>query len=699
MAGSRDQGAVSHSFTASGSSGHTSDSLQPTDPIDITLSTPTVSAAFHNLTPGREYVFGEGPGGLTVAVSRHASAGTTPPTLSSISNQPPEPNLPAFVTIDRTVRFADTMNDSDSDDSAPASRETLVPVSAALPPHSGGNYHTVDATIIPVRATVTTDEEIDLEGGEGLALIPRQARQGWCAWIGTGVYNYTVKPVVNTALYAWHHPFIAGAAAVTAATPALTALANPAGITPDKLGADWWNNMNTLKRLHSLTNCGSSFTINAIMNAAFLTSFWDELVKSIGKTFDSTGDFLDNGLSIVFAAGGAIAQAAIAYNAFLWLPAGVATASVPALISFSITLASRYLGVKGIFRQLHHMFNEDAKTQAEFADALDHIDESYLEQLHHEFNNLVASLPERRDTRRTEIQAELLKSSDQLPDKKRKELEKELNAIADGAPVTKDEFEYIEKEIARSMTNLIQDHPDLIKDKTCLEYLGKYSFTFFKLSFAFFLIGAPYFLTFMQKGFDGVNTLSKFAGNDLVTMNAWVRRLIGFIPGLASGMMAFNQATQVWDTLVLFLKHLYAKPGDIPFAIPVTAAIGFAASSPQNVALGVLKNPDNITGFHNGNTAGTTYEVLNALAGGGVVNGNISIKRAFLSEKPTPGTLQQPGGTVQYEDMLNHVRNVDGNLVHHSTAHRFRLFLKNVPGSQVSEAEKADMQRNKSFVV
>jgi hypothetical protein len=546
----------------------------------------------------------------------------------------------------------------------------------------------------------------DNSNGEDIPLLPGRERQVACTWssgtIAAYTYRYTVKPVINMALYFREHPYVSIGALLTAATPAVTALANPAHISADKLGADWWKSMSFKVRLHSVTNCFSSLTVNTLINAYFLPTFWTEFTKNIKHTFDGPGEFFDNSLAAFLALGGATAQMAIAYNAWLWLPFGLATAAIPATISFSVTLASRYLGVKNILRQIHHMFHDDAKAQAEFSDALEHVDEKYLNDLQAKYADITGSLPSRRIEARRRIAAEIQAKADArggkaedtpLNDKEKHELTEKLKPFAANAPLSQDEYEYIEKEIAKAMSALLSDHPDLIKDKTAMEYLTKYSLVFFKLSFAFFLVGAPYFLTFMQKGFDGVNTLSKFAGKDLVGLNEWIRRTIGVVPGLASGGMAFNSAYRIADTAWRHAVHLYHHPSDIPG----TGAIGlmnfFAASGPANVAAGVAANKDNVIGIHTNDDLDSTFVMLNGLAGG-TVNTNASINTLYPPEKPKPQT-------VTLDEVKKHVANVDAHLVHRNTADKFRNFLGDLKKLKQPQADSDDddevlMKRNQS---
>jgi len=741
MAGARDNRVVSASLTIPGiPAGRTP--TPSSSPLNITLSTQTINGikktvTFGGIQPGETYSFD----GAMTHVSLTVSS-TTPPSLGG----PIEPPASSLLIIHQTIpeEFQNELligdGDVDPDPRAntqphhlPATPSSTPPVSGFLDPSDllhidktipeehqphlainlgDGDYEPInqpgrrleppvgsDAYFIPISSGGPKDIESQLD--EESPLLGSK-KQGWCSWAGSGIghytYRYTVAPVINGAIYAKEHPYVSATAVLTAVTPAVNALAMVAKISPAMLGKEWWNNMSNLERAHSLANCVSSFSINAIMNALFLTTAWDEFKKNISHTFDGVPEFIDSVLPLLLAIGGAIAQAAIAYNSFLFLPAGVVTAAAPSFISFMVTLASRYIGVKNIFKQIHNIFNEDAKTQAEFADALDHIDEKYLNELQHEYSKIITSIPELRKTARetfpTEFRRKLTEKrgyveGEPLTSKEQQELDEALKEFADDAPISNKEYEYIENQISEILTQMLAKHPDLVKDKTTREYLTKYGLTFFKVSFAFTLVAAPYFLTFMQKGYDGVATIARFAGSDIHSISAWLKRLIGLAPGLASGALAFNSATQLPETVVNFIKHLYHTPSDIPFAIPIVVADGFSAAGPQNVALGVVQNKDNVTGFHDGKSLAQVFVDLNAGAGA-IINGNAAIKKAFLSGKPNPKT-------VQLTDVKAHVRNVDSHLVHHDTTDSFRDFLGNLKQRKhITVADAVDMRRNES---
>ncbi|VVC75925.1 hypothetical protein AQUSIP_12260 [Aquicella siphonis] len=487
---------------------------------------------------------------------------------------------------------------------------------------------------------------------------PTEEQQGWCAWACSGAASFT-KTLGGGAYYVVTHPISVGLSVLTAAPPALNSLAMPSGESPEKIGPEWWAAMSTLVKTHSIVNSASSLGINAIMNAFFLPTAWDKFKNSITHTFDSPREFFDNVFSILFGVGGALAAAAIAYSAFLWLPAGAISASVPAVISFVVTLASRYIGVKNVFKRIHHLFNDDAKAQADFAEALEHIKEDYLEEIQSEFDKIIERLFAHRDA---------------------------------DTPLTNADYEQIADELTDVLTRLADAHPDLIKDKTTLEYITKYTGMLFDITFALTLVGVPSYLTFMQKGFDGVNTLAKFAGNDLSGINIWLKRLIGVIPGLASAMLYADSGTKIRTTLTQLACHLYENPKQIPAALAVLGANGFAASGPQNVAAGVLANPDNIIGLTKDTALGSTFVILNAISGGGAVNANASLTKAFLSTNPDAVHVSE-------KDLAKHLGKVSDTLVSHRVADKFKVFMNKVNHEPDRDAVRAELDHTNSVFI
>lgn len=490
------------------------------------------------------------------------------------------------------------------------------------------------------EALIANDHEaINAQAPESDAPSP-----GFLSQTGSLLTGYA-KAFGNGLLQAVKQPITTILAASTAAPPALNALSNPSGKTPDQIGQTWWDEMSNLTRVHSVVNTASSFSINFVMNSFFIPTAWNKFRTSIVHIFDNPQQFFDNVFSIVLGLGGAVAAGAIAYNAFLWLPYGAYVAGVPAGLSFIVTLASRYLGIKNIFKRIHNIFSKDAKNQSEFAEAIEHIKEDYLDELQVKLDDILADM---------------------------------FKAKATDKPLTPEEFEALTVRFTQALNELADAHPDLVKDKTTCEYIAKYTRILFDISLGLFIAGGPIFLTYMQKGFDGVKILAGFAGNDIDTMDVWLKRLIGLIPGTASFLFYTDYGTKISGIMTDLIKHLYENPRDIPFALAALVANGFSASGPQNVAAGVVKNENNIAFMEQGTPLASTYVILNAI-GGGIINSGSSLNKAFLS-------TQKDAIHLDEKDLAKYLSKVDDHLMTHEITDQFRLFLDKVKHRSHDEA-------------
>lgn len=376
------------------------------------------------------------------------------------------------------------------------------------------------------------------------------------------LFRRAISPVTATASYIYRNP---GSSVLAVAASAPTAL-NALTAHPADIGAKWWNEMSTLNQAHAITNGISSLTINTVMNAQFMP----EAVKKASEvkhTFRSSADFIDNTLAIILAIGGAFVSAVIAYNAFLWLPLGVALAFVPAALSFIITLAQRYDGIKSIFRRIRNWFDKDVKTQLELVRDLKHIHPAHKEKIEAEFNT---------------AKNDLLK--------KHKDISQ---------PFTHEEYEQLMSDMAFILSNQnISTINALITETSSLEWMLDNAAFCFDVLFALLVIAPPALLTFADKGYQGVNLIANLITHaNLPNMNILLKCLIAADPGIASALLYANSALNFRAILLDTLYHLYQYPKMIPFGLLLLAMNVFASESMLNVALGVVNNPDNLTGL------------------------------------------------------------------------------------------------------
>jgi hypothetical protein len=236
-------------------------------------------------------------------------------------------------------------------------------------------------------------------------------------------------------------------------------------------------------------------------------------------------------------------------------------------------------------------------------------------------------------------------------------------------PLTDHEREQLLIELSTILSRMKQGHPDLIKDTSTLEYITRYTGTLFDMVFAILIIAPPSFLTHMQKGFDGFNTISKLTTHhpfpllDNAALGVFAK-CAGAIPGLASALLYANSALDMRTILVDLTKHLYQNPRSIPFAITLLIANGFASGGMQNVAMGVAANPDNLAHLTPGTPISDIYIAAQTL-GGGVVNSNASIKKAFLS-------AQAAAADVTVKDMADYATRTNERVISHATGEKLR---------------------------
>lgn len=582
----------------------------------------------------------------TITAPGTAAPTLQPPSLAASSDNLPNHSLPAALVaaaLDDLASRPDQSNlpfihvtspDDDSDD-----REPLIAAEA-------GHARYVNLGEI----NDTPETRLDRHGN------PIQSWQALISQKGAAFVNSTLQ----TGRYIITHPFSLGLSIVTASPTALNALASPSGKSPGDLNAQWWPEMSNLQRAHSIASGTSGLLINTIMSALFLPTALETFRRNIGHVFDSLEDFLDNTFAIILAIGGALAAAAIGYSAFLFLPFGAVTAIIPALLAFGVTLAQRYVGIKNIFRRFRNLFNKDAKTQTELADIAKHVKHAHLEEI---------------DARLKVALASILASPGRSQDQ----------------PLTEQDYEKLMVELASILHTLKEAHPDLINDKTSLEYLHQYIGIVFDITFAALVIFPPSFLVHMQKGFDGVNTIAKLATqNPLPNMSTLLKCLIGLDPALASGLLYANQALNLRSTLIDTVFYLYQHPTSIPQALVLLTANYFASEGMKNVANGLVANPDNLFGLKP-ESIPSQLLVSGTQAGGAVVNTTATLAKAF--QKPMPVAKD-----VGLKDVIEYAEDIQRYVICRDTGRSLRQDLSIFQKPKNSDSHRHEHPTQRSSV-
>ncbi len=446
--------------------------------------------------------------------------------------------------------------------------------------------------------------------------IPPPAPSGWrglVSRVATGMGNAmksvgrgikyvavsSANKVKEGLLYTRTNPVSTGIAITAASVNAVNALTAPADISPEDLGTKWWQEMSHFRRGYSIASAISALNINTIMNARFIPQAGQKLKNSLADMRRGCSKILLNIVSVSLGLGAGIAQGSIAYSAYLWLPLGTFTAAPIALLAAVVTFSGRYLSVKSIISRIMNLFNRQARLQHRYADLMEHVNPYYLEYLEMRFHDIMAKL-----------------FDDHHPDHQ----------------LTDEEYQSLIQALAKELHDLQHAHPDFILGTTTKEYAAKYAGLLADVTLAI-LCATSGFMTFDQKGFDGVNTIAKLANNPLDTLNAGWRGLIGANPGVASFMFFGNHSMDIRRTSVDLVKHLYQNPGSIPGALILLTMNGIGATSMKSVGQGVIRNTNNIFSLTK-NAFGSVYLTLITLAGA-VGNGNTIIKSMVAKPEPS----------------------------------------------------------------
>lgn len=452
--------------------------------------------------------------------------------------------------------------------------------------------------------------------------------------------------------------FSSGAAFLTAIPPAMNAFANAMDVHPaDSFAAFLTKDLAI--QIFSTVNGVSSLTINTIMNAYYLPTALGRFLDNIMHSFDSPSAFFSNLTTMLFGFGGAIATSAISYEAFQWLPGATFSATIPTAMGFAMFVATRYVGVLNVFNRAYNLLNPDTQTQTQFGDEISRIKKDKLDNVRDNFFAVLDDL----------LKVEL--KSDKDEDVNKAFTSEEMDLIADRLAT-------VLNEIAALDPNLVEE-----KEMSNAAYAAKYAGLIFDITFAI-ACGLPAYLTFMQKGFDGISVISKFAGYDFSRINPWLKPIAGVIPGLASGMLYFDSGSKFRGVLVELAQYIWESPKRILVAAPLLVANYLAAYGPENIAAGILKNKFNIIGMYNNTTLGSIFAKLN-FVGGLAVNGGSSINKVmtFFAEPEKP--LTRENILSRKDDVLNVVSkhlqtNFDNISKPESEArlHKFGVFSKTI---------------------
>jgi hypothetical protein len=460
-------------------------------------------------------------------------------------------------------------------------------------------------------------------------------------------------------------------AIIASFTPGIMAFANPLGTTPIDFTADTIKNATWQQLGLAFTDGISSLLTNAFQNNIFLRDGWAQFQKNRKESFTLNSAAMLGGL------GAAVAAFAIGYASLvaLGMEFGIANGS----LGFLITFAGRYLGTVSVLNRFYNkFFNADAARQAEYADLLQHVFISNendatpnfranAKKLNRLFDEALEALLENKLQNHPNIRASLL----------------------NGTPLTDQQFEKVKKCTSldnENMEIILENYLDKlltldieIVDKTHAEKVASAAASTFDYTLAIGLVAAPVAPIFLQKGYEGFKIILGWASVFTDEWNVWAKRALGALPSLVNATMYADwgmRSREIWSQTA---KHVYESYlhnnkkiflRDV-FSLIFTAGItGFAAASSENLAKGVINNPNNIVGL-TPNLFGQAMAMETRGGGGYIVNGGTNLRTYIIS------LFEKHGANIKRDDVLQFFSNTDHLIKKQSLLTKFSQFKQN----------------------
>ena len=202
----------------------------------------------------------------------------------------------------------------------------------------------------------------------------------------------------------------------------------------------------------------------------------------------------------------------------------------------------------------------------------------------------------------------------------------------------------------------------LYNEKQFAEYVADFAGTLTSVTFAL-IFGLSSGSIFMQKGYDGINILSKLISKtdlDASGMNIWSKIFMGLSSGIGSGTLYGVSASQFPKLFFVMLPtYLWHHPKHIATAALFVVANYFASSSMQNVTASVLARENNIIPFLSSGFIGQAMPYV-VRAGGGFVN--------CLGELKTFAEPTANSDHPTYDEVVRHFNNPDNHRIEPGTA-------------------------------
>lgn len=457
------------------------------------------------------------------------------------------------------------------------------------------------------------NEDYDLEKEEVTPFILKEQPQsqqgwlgrmgGWVRWAAGVVYSYVIKPAAQETREAAKNPVKVSLALMSSIPPAFYAMLSPGHksaaeiskrakeIGGSKAWAEWWYHMSPFNRSRSVLNAISSLDINYKLARDYTPKAIKNLVNDM-KEFSKSP--IGKATQILFGFTAAVAMGFMAYETCGWLAPFVGNiieeiiGATVGLINLGIFFFTRYVGVKNTITWINNHFNEDRKFQKELIDDLKRVKKEHKKDFDHTINERL-----------------LLEGQNGLN-------QDTVYAILD------------------DLIQLMNDHPEYIRTKNCLDHAGLVLDATFALTVAIFV-----FPTFNQKFIDAIITVE-----DLISgtqkfnqLSDFAKIATGTIPALISSMLFFISGLYLRETIV---DNLPQHPAGMT---KLLIENGLACGSMQSVAQGIVSNPHNIfSSILSKGQVSSTFIALNAI-GALTVNGRSSIRQVYGSPNGKNTTL------------------------------------------------------------
>ncbi|OGT69668.1 MAG: hypothetical protein A3J38_04930 [Gammaproteobacteria bacterium RIFCSPHIGHO2_12_FULL_45_9] len=469
------------------------------------------------------------------------------------------------------------------------------------------------------RSLTRTNDEVNVAieqlDDASTPLLPKAPQQRWYRQLAGGIFSHAVKPIYQGLRHAVTHPISTITSTLTAIPTAIYAFLDATNTRPVDVNALWWASMAPGKKLFSILNASSSLLVNAIINSDFLTATWKGLKEGFSMCCKGAKHFAGNLGLVALGLVGAVTMAALAYGAFLWLPAGAVTAGIPALLSFLIDFAIGYVTIKNLVNKIRDWRNPDIKLQKEVVGKLKCIKAEYLQEINGflQQKNIRATL--------VELQTGNLENS------------RETQLKADLASALQSLFE-------QKLKDLAELGDEITRKKTRGECAKEWAATIFDITLATTLF-LPALATYTEVGYRGVALIENFTGSSVLEQSARAAKIaIGALPALITAIFFPLIAVDFRKTMLQLVTHLYHHPAEIPGALLLLAINGLSTGGMKSVAQGIADNPGKIIFLPSSDSPlSQIYIALNA-AGAGVINTTLTVDPLYLaSPDPAPSEL------------------------------------------------------------